>query len=315
MVTAQQGRHFRLLAWLADQAEKSPGKYRVSPFYDSEFAPGKGENFAFQDTKWLYDEGLLNCTWDGGGVISAELTSQGRDKVYQLEQLWGNKAERSWACRSAIVRWLYDNDAHDSEHARSIFWFETESKATYFGKPFGLPAVQQAVHRLAASGLIPTGTGEDSISVTRPYLTHDGLTCAEQFDSDVRQYDKVMNTPPINQHWTVNNSGQMQLSTGSNANLTMNVESVGTHVQELIYALDGLVQLVRSVGEDDNLESLYQEAVEEITSPTPTGTALTRTLARAKDLSRQAGNTTLAALVTVAANGLLADAARVLGIH
>ena len=200
-----------------------------------------------------------------------------------------------------------------STHA--AFFGLTESKATYFGKPFGLPAVQQAVHRLAASGLIPTGTGEDSISVTRPYLTHDGLTCAEQFDSDVRQYDKVMNTPPINQHWTVNNSGQMQLSTGSNANLTMNVESVGTHVQELIYALDGLVQLVRSVGEDDNLESLYQEAVEEITSPTPTGTALTRTLARAKDLSRQAGNTTLAALVTVAANGLLADAARVLGIH
>lgn len=77
----------------------------------------------------------------------------------------------------------------DDEIAGSDKFHEWPSAPTFFGQPFSQRDVDEALAYLMDKWLVE-GTKTFGPVIVRPHLSHDGVECAEEFNSDVRAYSR-----------------------------------------------------------------------------------------------------------------------------
>src|SRR4051812_34098315 len=79
----------------------------VAPFYDND---ERRAGQAADDVHALEAEGWVNASFEGGGAlnsIAAAAVPAGTTRVDRIVTLRSEKSARRWACRSALLWWLF----------------------------------------------------------------------------------------------------------------------------------------------------------------------------------------------------------------
>jgi hypothetical protein len=233
-----QCRHVRLLEWLAGFEDSVPS---VAEFYEEDetrFTEAR------QDILALDGHGFVNqhMSIGGLGALAAMVQPRGREYLDDIASYRGDKGRRQWACRSAMVSWLYDCDA-TVESGRSIPWGSFIESANFFGDDFNAEEVDRGSGWLKRHGLIDGIEAAQAIGPIRAMLTAEGVRCVERFDSDVRAYLDAMEQP-VAQGDTWNVTGNVQIATGDRSQQTMNINPP---VNEMVLAMQGGSRLTEAV--------------------------------------------------------------------
>jgi hypothetical protein len=226
VMSHEQSRQMRLLTWLAGQGD---GIYELSALYsgDEEAA------LARRDVGALGELGLVRPVTGGGpslATVQASITSTGRARAGDLTARQRDRPGRQWACRSALLSWLYDIDAVETME-RSTTWenFFADSRSAYFGDQFSVQEVDRAAAWLYRNHLIDGVTVDQAEGPIRAYARDDGVRCVERFDADVRGYLDAMENVPLpppggptyNVHAT-----NVQMATGDRSHQAMTPEAM-----------------------------------------------------------------------------------------
>lgn len=194
VLSHEQSRQLRLLTWLAEQDD---GIFALGALYrgDEEAA------LARRDVTALGELGLVRPVTGGGpslATVQASITAAGRARAGELTARQRDRAGRQWACRSALMAWLYDVDAVETmERSRTWDGFLADTRSTYFGDQFSEQDVDRAAAWLYRHELIDGVTVAEADGPVRAYATDEGVRCVERFDADVRQYLDAMEHAPL----------------------------------------------------------------------------------------------------------------------
>ncbi len=190
----EQSRQTRLLTWLAEQDD---GIFELGALYsgDEEAA------LARRDVKALGELGLVRPVTGGGpslATVQASITPAGRARADELTARQRDRSGRQWACRSALLSWLYDVDAVETmERSKTWDGFFTDTRATYFGDQFSGQEVDRAAAWLYRHKLIDGVIGAEADGPIQSYALDEGVRCVERFDADVRRYLDAMEHAPL----------------------------------------------------------------------------------------------------------------------
>lgn len=193
VMSHEQSRQVRLLTWLAEQGD---GIFELGTLYSGDQEAG----LARRDVSALGERGLVRPVIGGGpslATVQASITSAGRARADELTTMQRDRAGRQWACRSALLSWLYDIDAVETME-RSETWdgFFTDTRSTYFGDQFSRQEVDRAAAWLLRHKLIDGATIDEADEPIRAYALDAGVRCVERFDADVRRFlDTVEHAP------------------------------------------------------------------------------------------------------------------------
>lgn len=231
--------------------------------------------------------------------------AEGRDK--QMD-----RSGRQWACRSALVGWLFDVDAVESM-TRSKTWeeFSVGARSEHNGTEFTDEEVDRAAAWLHRHKLLDGVTVAELDGPVRSYLTDRGLHCAERFDSDVRRYLDAMDQPQQPSSGpTINvNATNVQVATGARSHQLMTVSQTS---DQLVLVIQGIVEMLQAfgvaAGRETDLTAVQQTAVADVTSDDPDGEGVRRFYDWVIECVNQGGTAAAVAAVTAASNGLLQDA-------
>ncbi len=303
-----QTRQLRLLVWLADQGD---GIYPL----DEVYAGDEEAALARRDVNALGAPGLVRPSLGGGpslGAVQASITPAGRARAGEVKARQQDRSGRQWACRSALVSWLFDVDAVESMTSSKIWEeFFLNDRSTYYGDKFTDEEVDRAAAWLYRNGLIDGVTVAEFDGPVRSYLTNKGVRCAERFDSDVRRYLDAMEQPRQPQGGpTFNvNATNVQVATGDQSQQTMTVSQTS---DQLVLVIQGIVEMLQALGltagHEAELAEVQEAAVADVTSDVPDGEAVRRFCDWVIDCVKEGGTAAAVAAVTAASNGLLHDA-------
>jgi hypothetical protein len=308
----------RLLDWIASRSESSD-YVPVIDFYGDSGDIGR----AFADLTALENAGLVNFTKTLGSLaaVQARITSAGRAKVGEWKEQRENRSLRQWACRSALISWLYKVDAVGSPRKQQPWaGFLTDAGSLYYGFQFTLSDMDDASGWLNRNGLIGGVDTAQRYGPVKAYLTDAGESCADDFNGDVRAYrDAMSRTSPGNRvSFTVGgdlNAGQMQVVGGDSGPQTISV----THTTEgLALAVQGMADIIKALGYaegcDDQLDDLAAGAVEQLNSDAPDAGGIQRFAKWVTDCAAQGGNAAVIAAFTLATSGLMQHAEQLAGL-
>ena len=297
-LTTDEKRQWRVLEHLHTDTTFDPST--IERFYQSQ---GWTEQQAEQDVTVFDASGLVDEPMFGfGGYPVAVLSPKGRNL---LEQFWWRRDEpiaRSWACRSSLIRFVY------AKAPPTLAWFMTDvmsgDLSYYLGKQFSYREVEDATAYLIAEGLLTSETdAEEPIGrLVRPKLTEDkGKRCIEYFGGDVKRYMEASQQKPSGGHH-FEFHGPTQVAVGDNNEFVMNASPGAREILEL---LQGLFGIANSVGLAPDAE-LYESAVQDVASSSPTGEPARRWVQSVKSLVAGAGNAAMTTTVNTLSIDLLA---------
>ncbi|HEX3958316.1 MAG TPA: CHAT domain-containing protein [Trebonia sp.] len=229
VMSHDQSRQMRLLTWLAEQDD---GIFELSALYSGD----DEADLARRDVGALGELGLVRPVIGGGSslvTVQASITSAGRARAGELTAKRRDRSGRQWACRSALISWLYDIDAVETM-SRSQTWsgFFTDTRSAYFGDQFSEHEVDRAAAWLYRHKLIDGATVNEADGPIRAYALDEGVRCVERFDADVRRYldarERVL-PPPQGGGPTYNvQATNVQMATGDRSHQTMTAEDKRT---------------------------------------------------------------------------------------
>jgi hypothetical protein len=224
VMSHEQSRQARLLTWLAEQDD---GIFELSALYNGD----EEAALARRDVTALGELGLVRPVTGGGpslATVQASITPAGRARAAELTAGQRDRSGRQWACRSALLWWLYDVDAVETMK-RSKTWdgFLADTRSSYFGDPFSEQEVDRAAAWLYRHKLIDGVIPAEADGPIQAYALDEGVRCVERFDADVRRYlDAMEHAPPppgggstYNVHAT-----NVQMATGDRSHQTMTAE-------------------------------------------------------------------------------------------
>src|SRR5947209_4304203 len=112
-MTDEEARLLNLLTWMSQQeGMPASGLVNAMEFYE------RDQNLrqrVWNEIEALDRLGYVDMNNSlGGGRVLAQVTMAGRAYVAEVTAKRADRAERQWACRSAVVRWLYDQGAAGS---------------------------------------------------------------------------------------------------------------------------------------------------------------------------------------------------------
>jgi hypothetical protein len=136
---------------------------------------------------------ILALGFDFDGA-SALIKSRGRAEVEGRRTRRANRALRNIACRTAVIRWLYEQPGHQAVSTQAMM---TTPEYYFEGAPFESPDLDAALLYLLDIGLL-RGTKVMGGSVARPRLTTSGIECAERFGGSVADYQDRQRGGTIN---------------------------------------------------------------------------------------------------------------------
>jgi hypothetical protein len=308
----------RLLDWIANNQEPSQCVPVIGFYGDT------GDiNRAFADLTELENAGLVNFTKTLGSLaaVQARITSAGRAKVGEWKELRGNRSLRQWACRSALINWLYKVNAVGSPRKQQPWaGFLTDAGSLYYGFQFTLSDIDDASGWLKRNRLIGGVDTAQTYGPVKAYLTDAGESCADDFNGDVRAYrDAMSQTSPGNSvSFTVGgnlNAGQMQVAGGDGAPQTISVIQTA---EGLALAVQGIADIVKALGyaagRENELDELAADAVAQLNSDTPALGIIRRFADWTKDCAAEGGNAAVIAAFTLATSGLMQHAEHLTGL-
>jgi hypothetical protein len=294
-------RKANLLKWLADQGL---GSHLVSAFYEDQ---ENSFQLMRQDVKDLEAEGLVKPIFHGGGMIEAEATSQGRTHIEALLGARDDAAKRRWACRSSLVRWIDQKEAHHESESIVVKELLSDPRANFYGVAFDATELDRASEWLKNKGLVDGRIVEESAGPVQAFLTESGIECVEHFDGDVLQYVNSKERQTVGA--TVNvDAHNVQVSTGQGASQVMHI---GATMDQLQLALAGLVEMIRAmdlIADDAELSRLQESATADLLNDKPTVASLERFVEWVQAKAIAGGNAAAAAAIIFMTNGLLTDA-------
>jgi hypothetical protein len=296
-LATDEKRQWRVLEHL--HADTTFDPYTIERFYESQ---GWTEQQAEQDVRVFDASGLVDePMFTFGGYPVAVLSSKGRNLV---EQFWWRRDEptaRSWACRSSLIRYV------NAKAPATLAWFMTDvmsgDLSYYLGKQFSCREVEDATTYLVVEGLLTSDTNaEEAIGgLVRPKLTEDkGKRCIEYFGGDVKKYMEASQQKPSGGHH-FEFHGPTQVAVGDNNELVMNASPGAREILEL---LQGLFDLANSAGLAPDAQ-LYESAVHDVASSSPTGEPAKRWVQSVKSLAAGAGNAVMTTIVNTLSSDLL----------
>jgi hypothetical protein len=176
-VNEDEARLIRLVDWLVGHAGANSG-IAVGAFYDNDEAQAAT---ARSDLEALEQLGYARASLPEGELraFQAQVTTFGRISSSKRRRWREDPINRSWACRSAEISWLYAVRA-TATSSGSVPWTEflADDRSLYVGYRF----TEQDVHR-AAAWLQRNGLIDD-----RSQLTDRGEDCAAHYAADVQRY-------------------------------------------------------------------------------------------------------------------------------
>lgn len=306
MLTKDELRQMRLMVWLVEEAEGDvpdpSGYYKDDELY----------GLARKDLLSLEARGWVRPWFSGGGALtslSVAVESAGRSAAGTLRQTWNDRGKRRLAARTALVAWLYDQDATETMSAAvSLQGIHVSPYAAFYGDLFSVEEIDRASAWLKRHELIDGVPVAEADGPVRAYLTDAGVRCAEHFASDATAYVEAQRSQQTGQGQTVwNVNGQVQYATGDHSQQVINV---GHTAEDLAVALRGLAEVVTTLGlavQDDDLDALAEEAARDLASEQPTGEPAKRLLDRLRSVTARAGDTALTAAVTLGVNAAASD--------
>lgn len=306
MLTEDEIRQMRLMVWLVEESEGDipdpVGFYGDDSAYE----------LARRDVQALAARGLVRPWFSGGASLtslSMGLEPEGRRVAASVRQMWDDRGKRRLAARTAVVAWLYDQDAIETPSASiSLQGIHTSPYGTFYGDLLSGEEVDRASAWLRRHELIDGSSVAQFDGPVRAYLTDGGVRCAEQCDGDATAYVEAQRSQQTGQGQTVwNVNGQVQYATGDHARQVINV---GQTADDLALALRGLAELVRRLGlsvPEDELDALAEEAARDLAGERPTGQPTKRFLDRMRAVVGRAGDTALTSAVTLGVNAAASD--------
>lgn len=97
----------------------------------------------------------------------------------QIRSARVGRPRRLWACRSAMLSWLYDRGAVGS-HSQSVTWdlFDADGRCRYYGEPFKTDERTAAAAWLQRNGLIDGYNAPEIDGPFQSFVTDAGERCA-----------------------------------------------------------------------------------------------------------------------------------------
>ncbi len=309
-LNTEEQRRLSLIEWLAVQER---GLQSVEPVYE-----GQARSFELSrdDVRHLEAQGLVTSYFAGGALPQAQITSNGRAWVEDIQGLRENKIERRWACRTGLVQWL-DHVGADSETAlKALDGFLSDVRSDFYGQAFTLEEMDAAAAWLQEKGLIDGVPIGERVGPASAHLTSRGLDCIERFGGDARQFGSATDQARVGDTtFNVNAVGPVQIATGPGA--TQHIEIQEAVAQNRL-AVSGLVEILKAFGVSDaeELEPLYDDAVEALGGGEPKNEPLHRFAERAKSLAGKTGSVAATAAVSSLATAIVTNALHLLpSIH
>jgi hypothetical protein len=149
----------------------------------------------------LEDRGLLRVTRTMGPVYSSAslaLTSSGSQDVLGRRERRNDVGARRRACREALLRWIYQQDAEGTP-APNISGMPRSTYGYFTGTPFEQRDLDEASRYLREHGLI-RGAGSWGGGIMRPHITAEGKQVIEQYSGSVVDYlNRNQNGGVVNQ--------------------------------------------------------------------------------------------------------------------
>lgn len=128
------------------------------------------------------DLGYIVPVLSTGGLdgASASLLPVGAQYVDSVRTARYSRAGRQWALRTALLDWLYDQEAVGASQSRTWEPFDIDMRSLYFGEHFGADERDRAAAWLKRHGLIDGVEVDQAEGPVRAFVTDEGETCAER---------------------------------------------------------------------------------------------------------------------------------------
>lgn len=165
MVESQQERDLRFLAYVYDNDGGTRGETGLSGLRDL-----LGERATASTGSSLRNRGLVRKADSLAGGY--HITADGRQVVEELRERQRDRVRRRIECRSLLLRWLDDRDAHDAGTRAALEQFDTELDLL----PFTDAERGAAAEYLHERGMIKGVGGAGLLLV---WLTEDGRECLD----------------------------------------------------------------------------------------------------------------------------------------
>jgi len=222
------------------------------------------------------------------------LTYQGQARVEEVRRLRADRTARRRACRTALLRWLYDGD---TGHAIPQEQFRTaDPPRLFYGVPFTDAEVSAASDYLASSGFVSRDWGTGTVE-----LTAAGIDCVEQDDGDPASYSPHAGHT-FHTHFHGPISGQVGVGTDINQTQHQGIDGA---------TLERLLGDVREAAETiDPTEAAFLLAYvdtlrAEAAAEQPDPVLIKASTTRLKQIAAKVGNPALSASVSALTTSLL----------
>ena len=315
-------RQAELVEWLvsevADKDSIAGWDISVEAFYQAQM-PGQSDHavyeIAMDDLKALKRASLVELQQALGGLraVHVQATPRARDQAEQWREIRANMRLRQWACRDALVDWLYGQDAVTDMPPFPVIdrMLADRRHGLWFAAPFTVADLDEAAAWLERHGLIKGPKIDQRSGPVHAYLTDAGVSCAADFDCRTDAHVDAQRRTPLSGP-TVNihggNSGPFQVA-GDGA---QQVQNIGVSADDLRLMIAGIAEIVRKFVPEAAEDSHKQEdaALAAITAVSVDEPALRRFRDWAMTTMRTGANNAVVAAVSSATTFVLIEAGR-----
>lgn len=324
--TASQIRQALLLEWIIPQQTAS-NYVPVRPFYDAlADQSANADETAWADLQHLGQLGLLDLSALGIGGIEGwdvRVTAEGRNLAEQRQTARADRSRRRAACRMGMLDWLYQQDAVSEFNppARKRM-LDSPAHGFWHGQPFTDEPftddndLDYAAAWLFRNGYVKGSTVDEARGPVQLYLTDQGLTCAERYDSDVDRYAQAQQQQGqgggsvVNYSFGGANYGQVA---GHQAHQEQH-NTTGASAEELRNLIAAVAELVRTAApQESGLDAWQAAALAAARDGAVDKSALQRFGEWAISIVKQGVNAALVPAVTSTVTTMMLEAGKLTG--
>jgi hypothetical protein len=303
-------RRLHLLEWLIAQPEAVSN---VGPFYSND---GEMSEQARIDVQALADRGYVQAvlTMDGLAGVAAMVTAGGHVAEDEVRRLRADRQSRIWACRMALLLWLFDQDASvDSGKTVTLEGFFLTERSLFWGDQFTLDDLDRANAYLLRHGFIDGVRAAQAVGVIRAMLTDDGLQCIERFGGDVRAC-VTAKEQALRSSISMNVSGHnVQVAAGDSNQQTMTVTQTADDVVNAISGIAEILRIAGGVGDEDELNALVEQAISDMKQSTPSPSGFRKFARWVRDRLNGGLDATIGAAITASLVGVESAISHIIG--
>jgi hypothetical protein len=237
---------------------------------------GLNSDGAYTLLRYCRDEGLLDDRTSGMGNPCALLTSYGMADVLARRKRRVDPAQRARACRTALLRWFYDQRIAQV-HMPITEEFAQDASKVWEGIQFTDIEIQDAAEYLSDKALIDGVSVPELRGPVRAQITTEGIDCVTDWDGNVAEYlrDQRGYGPTINHGPEFHGRAQGQHFAWGNRDVTQHQvsEQVAPGFEPLAEAVAEILKQLPAFGLDpddqQDAEEAAGEVLGEVTQPRP----------------------------------------------